>query len=177
MMMCLLPLLLAVPGSASRPPSILVRCLNMRLHAAPPCDAMRRHAAPTLPPPLNLHHAKQHHTHQTTQHCTHTATHQPKRSAQYNPIWEFGYQLNGRPAEMTFTSVAGHLMELEFAAPFKKWRACGPGDLYSAPVVKFVPQVRFCQGGGGCALKAGGPQQPRGGGRRERGGGGLFCLL
>ena len=42
---------------------------------------------------------------------------------------------------MTFTSVAGHLMELDFTPEFKKWRSCNPHQLYNAPVQKFVPQV------------------------------------
>lgn len=45
-----------------------------------------------------------------------------RASAPYNTIWEFGYTISGQPCDMAFTSVAGHLMELEFTAPFKKWR-------------------------------------------------------
>lgn len=47
---------------------------------------------------------------------------------------------------MVFTSVAGHLMELEFEPAYRSWQRCNPGDLYTAPVVKSVPAVR---GGGG----------------------------
>lgn len=32
--------------------------------------------------------------------------------AQYNPINEFPYNINGQPVDMQFTSVAGHLMEV-----------------------------------------------------------------
>ena len=42
---------------------------------------------------------------------------------------------------MVFAAVAGHLQALEFAEGFKKWHACLPGDLYTAPVHKFVPEV------------------------------------
>ena len=56
-------------------------------------------------------------------------SHPPRRlrraraaSAPYNTIWEFGYMINGQACDMAFTSVAGHLMELVFSAPFKKWR-------------------------------------------------------
>lgn len=35
-------------------------------------------------------------------------------SARFNPIWEFPYTVEGRPATMVFTSVSGHLMEVEF---------------------------------------------------------------
>jgi DNA topoisomerase-3 len=61
--------------------------------------------------------------------------------SQYNPIWEFCYTINGQQCDMVFTSVAGHLMELEFAAQYKRWRGCSPLDLYTAPVVKDVPAV------------------------------------
>jgi DNA topoisomerase-3 len=61
--------------------------------------------------------------------------------SQYNPIWEFCYTINGQQCDMVFTSVAGHLMELEFAAQYKRWRGCSPLELYTAPVVKDVPAV------------------------------------
>lgn len=66
----------------------------------------------------------------------------PSSSAPYNCIWEFGYTIAGTQCDMLFTSVAGHLMELDFPAHYKRWRGCSPLDLYSAPVNKSVPQVR-----------------------------------
>jgi DNA topoisomerase-3 len=40
---------------------------------------------------------------------------------------------------MVFTSVTGHLMELEFSQPtHRRWRGCAPGELFSAPVAKRV---------------------------------------
>ncbi len=33
-------------------------------------------------------------------------------SSPYNPIFRFHYSINGMPADMTFSSVAGHLMEV-----------------------------------------------------------------
>jgi hypothetical protein len=42
---------------------------------------------------------------------------------------------------MVFTSVAGHLMELDFDQIHKKWHGCAPIDLYTATVHKNVPQV------------------------------------
>ena len=42
---------------------------------------------------------------------------------------------------MVFTSVSGHLMEVEFIAPYNKWHGCSPVDLYTAPIAKSVPQV------------------------------------
>lgn len=61
--------------------------------------------------------------------------------ARFNPIWEFGYTINGTPCDMVFTSVAGHLMELDFTQQHKRWRSCSPLELYNAPVVKAVPDV------------------------------------
>ncbi|EIE27522.1 prokaryotic type I DNA topoisomerase [Coccomyxa subellipsoidea C-169] len=58
----------------------------------------------------------------------------------YNPLFSFPYALNGMPCEMLFTSVAGHLMELDFPEAFKKWHSCSPLELYGAPVLKCVPQ-------------------------------------
>lgn len=52
--------------------------------------------------------------------------------------------------DMVFTSVAGHLMELDFTQQHKRWRSCSPLELYTAPVVKAVPDVsgaRLLQGG------------------------------
>lgn len=39
---------------------------------------------------------------------------------------------------MIFSSVAGHLLELDFEPPFNTWRACAPRDLYDVPVKKQV---------------------------------------
>eukprot|EP00884_Botryococcus_braunii_P013362 jgi/Botrbrau1/22026/Bobra.0024s0040.1 len=58
--------------------------------------------------------------------------------AQYNGIWKFPYTINGLACDMFFTSVAGHLMEMDFSAEFKSWRSCEPIALYTAQVVKRV---------------------------------------
>ncbi|CAK0738823.1 hypothetical protein CVIRNUC_001098 [Coccomyxa viridis] len=58
----------------------------------------------------------------------------------YNPLFFFPYSINGQPCDMVFTSVAGHLMELDFPENWRKWKACSPVDLYGAPVLKNVPQ-------------------------------------
>lgn len=42
---------------------------------------------------------------------------------------------------MVFTSVAGHLLELDFEPQYKKWRGCSPVELFTAPVHKVVPKV------------------------------------
>jgi DNA topoisomerase III len=63
------------------------------------------------------------------------------RRSQYNPIWRFGATIGSTPCDMVFTSVAGHLMQLEFGGGLKRWSACSPLELYTAPVVKDVPSV------------------------------------
>ncbi|TYG44052.1 hypothetical protein ES288_D11G067600v1 [Gossypium darwinii] len=53
--------------------------------------------------------------------------------SRYNRIFEFNYSIRGQPCHMLFTSVTGHLMELEFEDRFRKWHSCDPLDLYHAP--------------------------------------------
>ena len=65
-------------------------------------------------------------------------------SAQYNGASLFPYTLGGQPCEMVFTSVSGHLMEVEFGPQHRTWRSVAPGELYRVPVYKQVPQV--CSG-------------------------------
>lgn len=40
---------------------------------------------------------------------------------------------------MRVTSVAGHLMEMDFDAQYKSWGGCQAIDLFDAPVHKYVP--------------------------------------
>ncbi|RDY10657.1 DNA topoisomerase 3-alpha, partial [Mucuna pruriens] len=63
--------------------------------------------------------------------------------SRYNKIFEFNYTIRGQPCHMLFTSVTGHLMELEFEERYRKWHACDPADLYQAPVHKSVPEVHI----------------------------------
>ncbi|PSC67305.1 DNA topoisomerase 3-alpha [Micractinium conductrix] len=42
--------------------------------------------------------------------------------------------------EMVFTSVAGHLLELEFEPRVRSWHSCSPKDLYDATVNKAAPK-------------------------------------
>ncbi|GAV72584.1 Topoisom_bac domain-containing protein/zf-C4_Topoisom domain-containing protein/Toprim domain-containing protein/zf-GRF domain-containing protein, partial [Cephalotus follicularis] len=60
--------------------------------------------------------------------------------SRYNKIFEFNCRINGQPCHMLFTSVTGHLMELDFDDRYRKWHSCDPADLYQAPVRKFVPE-------------------------------------
>ena len=43
------------------------------------------------------------------------------------------------------TSVLGHLTSLDFEQQYRKWNSCHPGQLFDAPVVEQVDQVRFRQ--------------------------------
>lgn len=45
---------------------------------------------------------------------------------------------SGENVDMVFTSVSGHLHELEFADGMNQWSACRPGDLFEARVEKIV---------------------------------------
>lgn len=36
--------------------------------------------------------------------------------SQYNPVYEFPYEIQNQHVQMVFTSVTGHLMELDFDA-------------------------------------------------------------
>ena len=67
--------------------------------------------------------------------------HHVTRSATWCKVYEFPFQLDGQQVEMVFTSVAGHLLELNFTAPFTSWQACAPQDLFTAPVAKHTPKV------------------------------------
>lgn len=61
--------------------------------------------------------------------------------SRYNRIFEFDCVVRSQSIQMSFTSVTGHLMELEFDDRYRKWHSCDPLDLYNAPVKKYVPQV------------------------------------
>ncbi|KAK6789270.1 hypothetical protein RDI58_013069 [Solanum bulbocastanum] len=63
--------------------------------------------------------------------------------SRYNKIFEFNYTIRNQPCQMLFTSVTGHLMELEFDERYRKWHSCDPLDLYNAPVQKFVPEDKL----------------------------------
>ncbi|KAL2241310.1 UNVERIFIED_CONTAM: DNA topoisomerase 3-alpha [Sesamum indicum] len=59
--------------------------------------------------------------------------------SRYNKIFEFNYAIQNQQFHMAFTSVTGHLMEVEFEDRYRKWHSCDPVDLYHAPVKKHVP--------------------------------------
>ena len=59
--------------------------------------------------------------------------------ARYCRNWRFPFQMSGHGnVEMIFSSVMGHLLQLDFEAPYKKWASCAPQDLYRVPVKKDI---------------------------------------
>ncbi|KAI3992371.1 hypothetical protein MKX01_030092 [Papaver californicum] len=50
--------------------------------------------------------------------------------SRYNKIFEFEYTIRGLLCHMSFTSVTGHLMEMDFEERYRKWGSCDPVDLY-----------------------------------------------
>lgn len=59
--------------------------------------------------------------------------------SKFNKIYEFDYHLFGQNVSVTMTSVSGHLLGLEFKAPFQKWHSCNPVLLFNAEVEKYCP--------------------------------------
>ncbi|KAL0992506.1 hypothetical protein UPYG_G00094240 [Umbra pygmaea] len=58
----------------------------------------------------------------------------------YNKLYEFEYNLFGQNVTVCMTSVSGHLLCLEFKAPFSKWHSCNPVLLFDAEVEKYCPE-------------------------------------
>lgn len=59
--------------------------------------------------------------------------------SKFNKIYEYEYHLFGQNVTVTMTSVSGHLLGLEFKAPFQKWNSCNPVLLFDAEVEKYCP--------------------------------------
>ncbi|KAJ0623440.1 putative DNA topoisomerase [Helianthus annuus] len=64
--------------------------------------------------------------------------------SRYNKIFEFNYTIQDQPCKMMFTSVTGHLMEMEFEGRYRKWHSCDHVDLFEAPIRKHVPEDGRC---------------------------------
>ncbi|XP_053194618.1 DNA topoisomerase 3-alpha isoform X1 [Scomber japonicus] len=77
--------------------------------------------------------------------------------SKFNKIYEYEYHLFGQNVTVSMTSVSGHLLGLEFKAPYQKWHSCSPVLLFDAEVEKYCPdnmvqikrtlekEVRQCQ--------------------------------
>lgn len=48
------------------------------------------------------------------------------------------------PCAVRITSVAGHLLNMDFEQPYNKWDSCHPRDLFRAPIKK-TPTARSKQ--------------------------------
>uniref|UniRef100_A0A672HE87 DNA topoisomerase n=1 Tax=Salarias fasciatus TaxID=181472 RepID=A0A672HE87_SALFA len=59
--------------------------------------------------------------------------------SKFNKIYEYEYHLFGQDVSVSMTSVSGHLLGLEFKAPFQKWHSCNPVLLFDAEVEKYCP--------------------------------------
>jgi DNA topoisomerase III len=55
----------------------------------------------------------------------------------YCPIWDFDADVPslGGKVKMKFTSVLGHLFQIDFDTRFKNWNGCNALDLFEAPIV------------------------------------------
>ncbi|CAL8310103.1 unnamed protein product [Arctogadus glacialis] len=60
--------------------------------------------------------------------------------SKFNKIYEYDYHLFGQNVSVSMTSVSGHLLGLEFKAPFQKWHSCNPVMLFDAVVEKYCPE-------------------------------------
>ena len=57
----------------------------------------------------------------------------------WNKIWEFEHRVQGQQCRMVFTSVTGHLMNLDFTGAARKWGGINARELIDgAPVEKMV---------------------------------------
>ncbi|PVD39556.1 hypothetical protein C0Q70_02191 [Pomacea canaliculata] len=61
--------------------------------------------------------------------------------SKFNKIYEFESSiLDHQNCTMTFTSVSGHLLALEFPIQYRKWMSCSPVELFNVPVEKYCPK-------------------------------------
>ena len=58
--------------------------------------------------------------------------------SRYNPIYDFRATVEGRACEMSFTSVTGHLLEVDFPPAFQSWEAVSVLSLFTAPLIQSV---------------------------------------
>ena len=62
--------------------------------------------------------------------------------SKFNPIFNFSATIQGQQCDMVFTSVTGHLMELNFEPPYTKWSSCRDEQLFDIGIVKQVPNEK-----------------------------------
>ena len=56
--------------------------------------------------------------------------------SKFNKIYEFRCRVQGRDADMTMTSVSGHLLGLDFDQQYRRWHSVDPVQLFDLPVHK-----------------------------------------
>ena len=57
----------------------------------------------------------------------------------YCPLYCFESNFRGRNRKHVVTSVMGHLMSTDFTDEYRSWNSCTPEQLFTAPIVEFVP--------------------------------------
>ncbi|KAF2634848.1 prokaryotic type I DNA topoisomerase [Massarina eburnea CBS 473.64] len=57
-----------------------------------------------------------------------------------NYKFDYGFQAWGQ-ASVTFTSVAGHIQNLDFHTRYRKWTACQPAELFEAPTQIYLANM------------------------------------
>lgn len=58
--------------------------------------------------------------------------------SKFNPIFEFHCQVLSQDDQMVFSSMAGHMMNLDFSQEYSNWNNVDPFVLFTAPVYKTV---------------------------------------
>ena len=77
--------------------------------------------------------------------CVHVGASCPQiaSQSQFNPVYRFEYTLppQNERVEMRVTSVAGHLMEVDFSPGYDSWNSVNPAVLFDAPIIRYVARV------------------------------------
>ena len=58
--------------------------------------------------------------------------------AQWNPVFEFYYQIRKQPVSMIVTSVLGHIKNYQFPATCKSWQTTPYENLFSVKLEKVI---------------------------------------
>ena len=65
---------------------------------------------------------------------------QGRSHARFNPVFEFPFSRGRRQVTMVFTSVLGHLMDIDFPPHMSNWNTTPFHDLFTAPLAKRVKE-------------------------------------
>ena len=61
--------------------------------------------------------------------------------SEFNPVFQFDYEVGGITYEMIFTSVRGHIMSYDFGNEHRIWQMETIKDLYNATIYKKLSEV------------------------------------